>query len=62
MPQVGFETTIPVFKRPKVVRASDRSADFKIISSRVKEIWLKGIIYPQFYSACKSKGKVLPVF
>jgi hypothetical protein len=26
MPQAGFENTIPVFERPKTVRASDRSA------------------------------------
>jgi len=26
MPRVGFESTIPVFERPKTVPASDRSA------------------------------------
>jgi len=26
MPRVGFEFIIPVFERPKTVRASDRSA------------------------------------
>jgi len=26
MPRVGFEPTIPVFERPKFVRASDRAA------------------------------------
>jgi hypothetical protein len=26
MPRVGFETTIPVFERPKTVRALDREA------------------------------------
>jgi hypothetical protein len=40
MPRVGFEPTIPVFERPKTVRALDRSAigNGKIIYKTVKEV------------------------
>jgi hypothetical protein len=57
MPQVGFETTIPIFERAKTVHALDRAAN--LIGEYITLVHNKQTYISKSLSRCKISKNIL---